>query len=152
MTSLSNEGLEAAERHDHGGGQRFRPGRLGLPRLRARHVLEVDAGAMTMWGLRAGRGWRYGWTCLPSQIHERRSRRPPAPAPVPPHCHIVLLDDRSIVEGLTGTVFGPARVAGAEGVRELGGRDLEVWLNERGTRVKVLIPARRSREKKEIST
>ena len=52
----------------------------------------------------------------------------------------VFLDDRSIVEGLTGTVFGPSRVAGAEGVRELGGRDLEVWLNERGARVEVLAP------------
>ncbi|ARE74818.1 DUF192 domain-containing protein [Streptomyces sp. NPDC059558] len=30
------------------------PGRLGLPRLRARHVLESAAGAMAGWGLRAG--------------------------------------------------------------------------------------------------
>ncbi|KOX02090.1 DUF192 domain-containing protein [Streptomyces sp. NRRL B-3648] len=30
------------------------PGRLGLPRLRARHVLEAEAGAMTKWGLSAG--------------------------------------------------------------------------------------------------
>ncbi|MBY8841788.1 DUF192 domain-containing protein [Streptomyces sp. SP2-10] len=30
------------------------PGRLGLPRLRARHVLEAEAGAMTGWGLRPG--------------------------------------------------------------------------------------------------
>ncbi|MEU8466805.1 DUF192 domain-containing protein [Streptomyces sp. NPDC029006] len=30
------------------------PGRLGLPRLRARHVLEAEAGAMAGWGLRAG--------------------------------------------------------------------------------------------------
>ncbi|MEU6594756.1 DUF192 domain-containing protein [Streptomyces sp. NPDC046881] len=30
------------------------PGRLGLPRLRARHVLEAEAGAMRKWGLRAG--------------------------------------------------------------------------------------------------
>ncbi|MFG2135720.1 DUF192 domain-containing protein [Streptomyces sp. NPDC048650] len=33
----------------------MRPGRLGLPRLRARHVLEAEAGAMTRWGLRPGR-------------------------------------------------------------------------------------------------
>ncbi|MFC9925665.1 DUF192 domain-containing protein [Streptomyces sp. NPDC127190] len=32
----------------------MRPGRLGLPRLRARHVLEAAAGAMAGWGLRAG--------------------------------------------------------------------------------------------------
>ena len=32
----------------------MRPGRLGLPRLRSRHVLEAEAGAMAAWGLRAG--------------------------------------------------------------------------------------------------
>jgi uncharacterized membrane protein (UPF0127 family) len=30
------------------------PGRLGLPRPRARHVLEAKAGAMARWGLRPG--------------------------------------------------------------------------------------------------
>ncbi|MEW2413768.1 DUF192 domain-containing protein [Streptomyces sp. NPDC046866] len=30
------------------------PGRLGLPRLRARHVLEAEAGAMAAWGLHTG--------------------------------------------------------------------------------------------------
>ncbi|MGR4881854.1 DUF192 domain-containing protein [Streptomyces sp. LARHCF249] len=32
------------------------PGRLGLPRLRSRHVLEAAAGAMAGWGLRRGIG------------------------------------------------------------------------------------------------
>jgi uncharacterized membrane protein (UPF0127 family) len=32
----------------------MKPGRLGLPRLRSRHVLEAEAGAMEGWGLRAG--------------------------------------------------------------------------------------------------
>ncbi|QTE00611.1 DUF192 domain-containing protein [Streptomyces cyanogenus] len=32
----------------------MRPGRLGLPRLRARHVLEAEAGAMAGWGLGVG--------------------------------------------------------------------------------------------------
>jgi len=32
----------------------MRPGRLGMPRLRARHVVEAGAGAMAEWGLRAG--------------------------------------------------------------------------------------------------
>ncbi|MFF9621709.1 DUF192 domain-containing protein [Streptomyces griseosporeus] len=32
----------------------MQPGRLGMPRLRARHVLEAGAGAMAEWGLRAG--------------------------------------------------------------------------------------------------
>ncbi|MGE7389647.1 DUF192 domain-containing protein [Streptomyces sp. NPDC004126] len=30
------------------------PGRLGLPRLRSRHVLEAEAGAMARWGLTTG--------------------------------------------------------------------------------------------------
>lgn len=30
------------------------PGRLGMPRLRARHVLEAKAGAMARWGVRVG--------------------------------------------------------------------------------------------------
>ncbi|MFB7180673.1 DUF192 domain-containing protein [Streptomyces sp. NPDC056257] len=30
------------------------PGRLGLPRLRSRHILEAAAGAMAGWGLRPG--------------------------------------------------------------------------------------------------
>ncbi|MFH8237531.1 DUF192 domain-containing protein [Streptomyces sp. NPDC018321] len=32
----------------------MRPGRLGLPRMRSRHVLEAEAGAMAGWGVRAG--------------------------------------------------------------------------------------------------
>ncbi|MFH8471591.1 DUF192 domain-containing protein [Streptomyces sp. NPDC018000] len=32
----------------------MKPGRLGMPRLRARHVIEAEAGAMEKWGLRPG--------------------------------------------------------------------------------------------------
>jgi uncharacterized membrane protein (UPF0127 family) len=32
----------------------MKPGRLGLPRIRARHVLEAEAGVMAGWGLRVG--------------------------------------------------------------------------------------------------
>ncbi|MER5932878.1 DUF192 domain-containing protein [Streptomyces sp. NPDC002054] len=32
----------------------MRPGRLGLPRLRARRVLEAEAGTMAAWGIRPG--------------------------------------------------------------------------------------------------
>ncbi|MFI1726629.1 DUF192 domain-containing protein [Streptomyces sp. NPDC020489] len=32
----------------------MRPGRLGLPRIRSRHVLEAEAGVMAGWGLAAG--------------------------------------------------------------------------------------------------
>jgi len=30
------------------------PGRIGLPRLRARHILEAEAGAMSTWGVARG--------------------------------------------------------------------------------------------------
>jgi uncharacterized membrane protein (UPF0127 family) len=32
----------------------MQPGRLGRPRLRSRHVVEAEAGAMVEWGLRSG--------------------------------------------------------------------------------------------------
>ncbi|MFF1721370.1 DUF192 domain-containing protein [Streptomyces sviceus] len=32
----------------------MKPGRLGLPRVRSRHVLEAEAGAMEGWGVRVG--------------------------------------------------------------------------------------------------
>jgi uncharacterized protein len=32
----------------------MRPGRIGLPRPGARHVLETEAGAMSRWGIRPG--------------------------------------------------------------------------------------------------
>ncbi|UOB10527.1 DUF192 domain-containing protein [Streptomyces sp. HP-A2021] len=32
----------------------MRPGRLGMPRLRARHVVEAEAGVMAGWGVRRG--------------------------------------------------------------------------------------------------
>jgi uncharacterized membrane protein (UPF0127 family) len=32
----------------------MKPGRLGLPRLRSRHVLEAEAGAMKGWGIHVG--------------------------------------------------------------------------------------------------
>lgn len=32
----------------------MKPGRLGLPRVRARHVVEAEAGVMAGWGLRGG--------------------------------------------------------------------------------------------------
>lgn len=32
----------------------MRPGRLGLPRIRSRHVLEAEAGALEGWGVRVG--------------------------------------------------------------------------------------------------
>ncbi|MFD5424641.1 DUF192 domain-containing protein [Streptomyces sp. NPDC127084] len=43
----------------------MRPGRLGLPRPRARHVLEAEAGEMERWGVRPG--VRLGITAAPSR-------------------------------------------------------------------------------------
>ncbi|MCX5085780.1 pentapeptide repeat-containing protein [Streptomyces sp. NBC_00401] len=48
------------------------------------------------------------------------------------------LDDRTRVAGLTGTVFGPARLEGSGPSRELAGSALEEWLNHRGAAVQVL--------------
>ncbi|MFD7507135.1 DUF192 domain-containing protein [Streptomyces sp. NPDC059850] len=47
----------------------LRPGRLGLPRARARHVLEAEAGAMAGWGLRQG---------VRVAVHPGPSSAPPA--------------------------------------------------------------------------
>ncbi len=35
----------------------MKPGRLGLPRLRARHAVEAEAGAMERWGCVRACGW-----------------------------------------------------------------------------------------------
>lgn len=52
----------------------------------------------------------------------------------------VFLDDRTRVEGLSGTLFGPAHVVEGENAREIGGSELEDWLNRRGAQVQVLTP------------
>ncbi|MEW1929748.1 pentapeptide repeat-containing protein [Streptomyces sp. NPDC088360] len=50
----------------------------------------------------------------------------------------VQVDERTRVEGLTGSVYGPAYVVG-NGVRhELAGRELERWLHQGGATVQVL--------------
>ncbi|WP_433892107.1 DUF192 domain-containing protein [Streptomyces sp. CA-111067] len=46
------------------------PGRLGRPRLRSRHVLEAEAGALASWGVRRG-------------VRLDLTPAPPAPAPAP---------------------------------------------------------------------
>ncbi|MFJ4003058.1 hypothetical protein ACIPWL_06300 [Streptomyces sp. NPDC090023] len=43
----------------------------------------------------------------------------------------------TVVEGLSGTLFGPARVRGRG---RLNGPDLEEWLNRRGASVTVIPP------------
>jgi uncharacterized protein YjbI with pentapeptide repeats len=54
----------------------------------------------------------------------------------------VVLDDRTVVTGLSGTVFGPATAVEGEDSRELTGAELERWLNDRGARIQVLAPKR----------
>ncbi|MFF4244257.1 DUF192 domain-containing protein [Streptomyces sp. NPDC001822] len=49
----------------------MKPGRLGMPRLRARHVIESEAGAMRAWGLRPGARVRV--SAAPTEV------APPAP-------------------------------------------------------------------------
>ncbi|UYQ64142.1 DUF192 domain-containing protein [Streptomyces peucetius] len=47
------------------------PGRVGLPRLRARHVLEAEAGALAGWGVRAGTALTVAPSDAGSQGHRR---------------------------------------------------------------------------------
>ncbi|MFD8979689.1 pentapeptide repeat-containing protein [Streptomyces sp. NPDC059564] len=58
----------------------------------------------------------------------------------------VLLDDRTRVAGLTGTVFGPARLEDPAGTHHpLAGPDLEHWFRSRGATVSVIAPLGRPR-------
>lgn len=50
----------------------------------------------------------------------------------------VLLDEATAVQGLSGTVYGPARIDEHGSLRELAGLELELWLNQRGASVQVL--------------
>ncbi|WP_344396470.1 pentapeptide repeat-containing protein [Streptomyces vastus] len=51
-----------------------------------------------------------------------------------------VLDEHTVVRGLSGTLFGPAAIDRA-GVRcEISGLELERWLNSRGAKVRVLNP------------
>lgn len=50
----------------------------------------------------------------------------------------VVLDERTSLQGLHGSVFGPAFVTGPDGGRELAGSALESWFTERGARVEVI--------------
>ncbi|MGH4035192.1 pentapeptide repeat-containing protein [Actinomycetota bacterium Odt1-20B] len=50
----------------------------------------------------------------------------------------VVLDDHTQLEGLHGSMYGPATVAEDDGCRELAGLALELWLAERGATVEVL--------------
>ncbi|MFH9708337.1 DUF192 domain-containing protein [Streptomyces luteogriseus] len=54
----------------------MRPGLLGTPRLRARHVVEAEAGAMSGWGMREGA--RVEVVEARSQAHDTGAGRPPS--------------------------------------------------------------------------
>ncbi|WP_051831988.1 DUF192 domain-containing protein [Streptomyces katrae] len=47
------------------------PGRLGLPRLRSRHVLEAEAGAMAAWGLQIGSQLHIEGPAGPDRLNRR---------------------------------------------------------------------------------
>ncbi|MCT9138373.1 pentapeptide repeat-containing protein [Streptomyces violarus] len=51
-----------------------------------------------------------------------------------------VLDEHTVVRGLSGTLFGPAVIDHAGVRREISGVDLERWLNSRGAKVRVLDP------------
>ena len=51
-----------------------------------------------------------------------------------------VLDESTIVQGLSGTVFGPALINQAGVRQEINGQDLQQWLNSRGAKVRVLNP------------
>ncbi|MCX5385666.1 pentapeptide repeat-containing protein [Streptomyces sp. NBC_00083] len=53
----------------------------------------------------------------------------------------VVVDEHTVVEGLSGTVFGPMTVESAGQRGEVRGRELELWLNGRGADVRVIDPA-----------
>ncbi|MFI6687048.1 pentapeptide repeat-containing protein [Streptomyces sp. NPDC050485] len=55
----------------------------------------------------------------------------------------VVVDEHTVVEGLSGTVYGPMVVQSGGQRREVGGRALELWLNGRGADVRVIDPASR---------
>ncbi|MFF4797230.1 pentapeptide repeat-containing protein [Streptomyces sp. NPDC001351] len=51
-----------------------------------------------------------------------------------------VLDEHTVVRGLSGTLFGPVVIDQAGARREVNGRELEQWLNSRGANVRVLGP------------
>ncbi|MEU9102368.1 pentapeptide repeat-containing protein [Streptomyces sp. NPDC048361] len=52
-----------------------------------------------------------------------------------------VVDEHTVVQGLSGTVFGPMTVESDGKRREVGGRALELWLNGRGADVRAIDPA-----------
>ncbi|WP_405648507.1 pentapeptide repeat-containing protein [Streptomyces uncialis] len=50
----------------------------------------------------------------------------------------VRVDSRTVVKGLTGSVFGPVEFVTDAGFREIAGQELARWIAERGGRVRVL--------------
>ncbi|MFJ8046249.1 pentapeptide repeat-containing protein [Kitasatospora sp. NPDC096147] len=54
----------------------------------------------------------------------------------------VLVDGATVLDGLTGTVFGPVTLVREDGQVELGGAELERWIAARGGRVQVIPPKR----------
>ncbi|MFD7020056.1 pentapeptide repeat-containing protein [Streptomyces sp. NPDC059928] len=55
----------------------------------------------------------------------------------------VVVDELTVVEGLSGTVYGPMVLESGGQRSEIGGRAMELWLNDRGADVRVIDPASR---------
>ncbi|NKY16269.1 pentapeptide repeat-containing protein [Streptomyces somaliensis DSM 40738] len=50
----------------------------------------------------------------------------------------VRLDESTTLQGFSGSLFGPIEILTGEGVREIGGADLEQWIREKGGAVTVI--------------
>lgn len=53
----------------------------------------------------------------------------------------ITIDDATIMQGLTGTVFGPITALEGGLSRELAGAELEAWIAERGGQAQVIPPS-----------
>ncbi|MFF3980754.1 pentapeptide repeat-containing protein [Streptomyces sp. NPDC055808] len=56
-------------------------------------------------------------------------------------CFEVVVDEHTVLRGLSGSVYGPVLVESEGRRREVGGRALELWLGGRGADVRVIDPA-----------
>uniref|UniRef100_A0AAU2V2U3 Pentapeptide repeat-containing protein n=1 Tax=Streptomyces sp. NBC_00003 TaxID=2903608 RepID=A0AAU2V2U3_9ACTN len=58
----------------------------------------------------------------------------------------VMVDDATVVRGLSGTAFGPITLYDGDTSRELAGAELQAWIGERGGQVEVIAPGDRSED------
>jgi hypothetical protein len=109
--------------------------------LRGATLDEADLGSTTLWAVDA-RSARFRAAKLDgaSLIDVRLEGADLTNASMRETSLKAVLDEQTVVQGLSGTIFGPAVIERA-GVRcEINGPELEQWLNSRGASVRVLNP------------